>query len=47
MKEKQEGDETGDRLVSNIVYQGRMITFRDEMMTIEIKMFYYFYCSFI
>lgn len=46
MKEKQEGDQTGDGLVSNIVNQERMITFGGEMMTIEIKMFYYFYSFF-
>lgn len=42
MKEKQEEAETGDGLVSNIVNQGRMITFRGEMMAIEIKIFIIF-----
>lgn len=36
MKEKQEEAETGDGLVSNVVNQGRMITFRGEMMATQV-----------
>lgn len=47
MEDGQEGSETGDQLVGDLVSQGKMITCRDKEVITEMENFSYFYYSFI